>query len=354
MTGTLDIEINRIKRSKIDQVDFKNIKFGKVYSDHMFISDFDKEWADFRIIPYGNLSLSPGTSVIHYGQSIFEGLKAHKNEKGEILVFRPFDNHKRMNVSAERMCIPAIPEEVFMGGLTRLIELDKSWVPDQPGTSLYIRPYMFATDEYIGIRPSDTFKFIIFSCPVGAYYSKPVKVKVETYYSRSFEGGTGFAKAAGNYAVSLYPMVMAQKQGYDQLIWTDGKTHQYIEESGTMNIMFVIDDTLITAPAGNTILKGITRHSVLTLARDWGYKVDERRVTVAEVIDAIKSNRLQEAFGTGTAATIAHIKTIGHEGTDYELPPVEEREFSNKVFNTLEDLKYGRIEDKFGWIYKIK
>ena len=354
MTGTLNLEINTIAKSRLPEVDFNNIKFGKVYSDHMFIGDYkDQKWQKFRIVPYGNLSLSPGTSVIHYGQSIFEGLKAHRNADGEVLLFRPYENYKRMIVSAERMCIPPPTEEMFMGGLLELLNLDKDWVPHVENTSLYIRPYMFATDEYIGIRPSDNYSFIIFTCPVGAYYTAPVRVKIETKFSRAVAGGTGAAKAAGNYAGSLFPMVQAQKEGYNQLIYTDGQQHKYLEEAGTMNIMFVIDDRLYTAPAGITILKGITRDSVLTLARDWEYPVEERKLSVDELIEALENNRVQEAFGTGTAATIAPIAAIGYEGKDYELPPVETRVFSNKVLKELEDIKHGRIEDTRGWILKL-
>jgi branched-chain amino acid aminotransferase len=258
-----------------------------------------------------------------------------------------------MIASAERMCIPPPTEEMFMGGLLELLNLDKEWVPHVENTSLYIRPYMFATDEYIGIRPSDNYSFIIFSCPVGAYYTAPVRVKIETKFSRAVAGGTGAAKAAGNYAGSLYPMVQAQKEGYNQLIYTDGQQHKYLEEAGTMNIMFVIDNKLFTAPAGITILKGITRDSVLTLARDWGYPVEERKLSVDELIEALENNRVQEAFGTGTAATIAPIAAIGYEGKDYELPPVETRVFSNKVLKELEDIKHGRIEDTRGWILKL-
>jgi branched-chain amino acid aminotransferase len=355
MSGTININIKKTPKSKISEVDFNNIIFGRVYSDHMFVADYKNgQWQDQRIVPYENLSLSPGCAVIHYGQSVFEGMKAYKNADGEILIFRPYENFKRINLSAERMCIPPVSEEMFMSGLNELIKLDRDWVPSQDGYSLYIRPFIFATDEYIGIRPSDNYKFVIFTCPVGAYYTKPVKVKIETYYSRTVEGGTGFAKAAGNYAASLLPMVESQRQGYEQLIWTDGKTHKFIEESGTMNVMFIIDGTLMTAPSGNTILKGITRDSVLTLAKDWGYKVEEKFITVDEVVDAIKAGKMEEAFGTGTAATIAQITTIGYEGVDYELPPIANRKFAPKVFEALENIKFGKTEDQHGWIYKVK
>jgi len=354
MMGTLNLEVSKIAKSRLHEVDFNNIKFGKVYSDHMFVADyFDGKWQKFRIVPYGNLSLSPATSVIHYGQSIFEGMKAHRNDAGEVLLFRPEENYKRMIASAERMCIPPPTEEMFMGGLLELLNLDKAWVPEVGDTSLYIRPYMFATDEYIGIRPSEKYSFIIFTCPVGAYYTAPVRVKIETKYTRAVEGGTGAAKAAGNYAGSLLPMVEAQKQGYNQVIYTDGQQHKYLEEAGTMNIMFVIDGKIVAAPVGITILKGITRESVLILARDWGYQVEERQISVDELIEALENNRVEEAFGTGTAATIAPISAIGYDGKDYELPAVEGREFSNKVLQELEDIKNGRKEDNRGWIVKL-
>ncbi len=354
MTETVNISITKIDKSKLDQVDFANIQFGKTYSDHVFIADYDGEkWKDFRIEPYDYLRLSPASPALHYGESVFEGMKAYKGSSGEILIFRPDENFKRLNISGERICMPALPEEVFMEGLKTLVSLDKGWVPDLEGTALYVRPFIFSSDEYIGIRPSDNFTFMIITCPVGAYYSKPVKVKIETHYTRAAPGGTGYAKAAGNYAGSLYPARLAQQQGYDQLIWTDSKEHIYIEESGTMNVMFVIDNVLITPPTGDTILNGITRKSVLRLARDWDMKVEERKIAVQEVVEAIEAGRLQEAFGTGTAATIAHIDTLAHEGKDHKLPPVADRVFSTKVLKTLDGIKTGMIPDKHDWVYQL-
>jgi branched-chain amino acid aminotransferase len=354
MTETMEIAIKRVAQSRIREIDFNNIPFGKVYSDHMFVADYKgKEWKNFQIVPYEYMTISPASPAIHYGQSIFEGMKAYKNQQGEALTFRPLDNYKRLNLSGHRLCMPHLPEEVFMEGLSALLNLDKDWIPSALGTSLYVRPFIFAADEYIGIRPSDDFKFMIITCPVGAYYSAPVKVKIETHYSRAMEGGTGGVKAAGNYAGALYPAKLAQDKGYHQLIWTDAKTHTYIEESGTMNVMFIIDDTLITAPVGDTILPGITRDSVLTLAREWGLQVEERKLAVTELIDAITTGRLKEAFGTGTAATIAHIELIGYEGVDYTLPEVSGREFSNKVLTTLDDIRLGKVADTYNWVYKI-
>lgn len=352
MIDTIDIAIRKTTQSRIHELDMDNIQFGKMYSDHMFVAEYtDGEWKDLRIEPYGNLSISPANAALHYAQSIFEGLKAYKNESGEVLVFRPEDNAKRMNKSAERMCMPEIPEELFMTALTELLKLDAAWVPDRSGTSLYIRPVAFANDPYVGIRPSETFKFLIFTSPVGAYYSEPVNVKIETKYTRAVAGGVGYAKTAGNYAASLYPAVQAQKEGYHQLIWTDGQTHQYIEEAGTMNLMFLIGGTLVTAPTGDSILNGITRNSVLTLAKDWGMNVEERRISVDELIQALESGELTEAFGAGTAATIAKINKIGHEGKDYVLPA--ERPLADKLFKALDAIKVGQAEDKWNWLYKV-
>ncbi|QNL21137.1 branched-chain amino acid aminotransferase [Hyphobacterium sp. CCMP332] len=352
MINTFEIQIQKTEKTKISSVDFDNVPFGKVYSDHMFLAEYKEgQWGNFRIEPYRNISLSPANSALHYGQSIFEGMKAYKMSDGKISIFRPHKNFQRMNRSAERMCMPAISEELFFEGIRSLVDLDREWIPSKENTSLYIRPFMFAIDEYIGIKPSDNYLFMIFTCPVGAYYAKPVNVKIETKYTRAVEGGTGAAKAAGNYAASLFPARIAQKEGYQQLIWTDGKEHKFIEESGTMNLMFVASDTLYTAPTGDTILEGVTRDSVLTLARDWGMKVEERRIQVSELVDALKEGRVQEAFGTGTAATIAHIASIGYEDKRYELPALENRTFSNKVLATLEGIKRGTQEDKFNWNY---
>lgn len=354
MIETLDLTINEIKESRISEIDFNNIQFARVYSDHMFVADYaDGNWQDMRISPYDYIRMTPANATLHYGQSIFEGLKAYKGPDGEVLIFRPFDNFKRMNLSAERMCIPAITEEMFIGGISELLRLDKQWVPDKPGTSLYIRPFIFATDEYIGVKPATNFKFMVITCPVGAYYSTPVKVKIETKYTRAGQGGTGFAKTSGNYARSLYPAKLAQEKGYHQLIWTDGQEHKYIEEAGTMNVMFIFGDKLVTPELGDSILAGVTRNSVLTLARDWGMEVEERRVTVEEVVEGARSGELKEAFGAGTAATIAHIELIGYKGEDFNLPPVEERVYSNKFLDALNGIRYGRTEDKFNWVYRV-
>lgn len=352
-TDIAEIKVVKTKNSRINEIDFNNIKFGREFSDHMFSMEYKNgEWQNPEIIPYKNLSFSPAMSALHYGQSIFEGLKAYRNGD-DVLTFRAKDNFTRMNKSAHRMCIPEIPEELVSLALKKLLTLDASWVPAGDSNSLYIRPFLFATDEYVGIKPSDNYRFLIFTCPVGSYYAEPLRVKIETEYTRAAYGGVGEAKCAGNYAASLYPAKMAQAKGYHQLVWTDSKEHKYIEESGTMNIMFMIGNKLVTPSLSGAILPGITRDSVLTLAKDWGYTVEERPITVDEIIHAAKNGTLKEAFGAGTAATIADIALIGHEGQNYELPPVENREFSKRVYQFLNNLKRGKEEDKWGWIEKI-
>jgi branched-chain amino acid aminotransferase len=355
MIDTMKIAIQQVKKTRVSEIDFANLAFGKVYTDHMFMADYNEgTWKNFRIVPYGHMPVSPATPAIHYGQSIFEGMKAYASaDEKEALVFRPMDNWKRMNISAERMCMPQIPEELFMESLNTLIDLDRTWVPNVEGSSLYIRPFMFSADEYIGIRPSLDFTFMIILSPVGPYYATPVKVKIETHYTRAVQGGTGYAKAGGNYGGAIYPAKLAQDQGYHQLLWTDGKNHEFIEESGTMNVMFVMDDVLVTPALSDSILAGITRQSVLDLARHWGMKTEERKVSVKELVSALEQGRVQEAFGAGTAATIAHIELIGYDGKDYKLPPVSERKFSQRAFQELENIKHGKSPDLFGWIHRI-
>ncbi len=340
--------------SRIHEIDFNDLKFGKFFSDHMLVADYaNGTWKEAKILPFGPLTHSPAMSVLHYGQAIFEGLKAYRQPDGSVAMFRPEDNYKRFNHSATRMCMPEMPEDIFMGGLMQLLRLDEPWVPKSRGSSLYIRPFMYATDEFIGVRPSETYRFIIFTCPVGVYYNEPIRVKVEKEYSRVADGGIGSAKAAGNYAAALYPAKLSQEKGYHQLLWTDAKSHEYFEESGTMNVMFLVNNTLITPQLGNTILNGVTRRSVITLAKEFGYNVEERRVSVKEIMDAIEKGELKEAFGVGTAATIANILVINHEGTDYQLPPIETRKLGPKILSHLTDIREGHEADKYGWMVKI-
>lgn len=355
MTETLQISVKRAAQSRLKSVDFEQLPFGKICTDHMFVADYKNgAWQDARIVPYGNLSISPATPAIHYGQSIFEGLKAMRNtQESAAFVFRPYDNARRLNRSAERMCMPAVPEELFMEGLRTLIELDREWIPTAPGSSLYLRPFLFSADEYIGIRPSENFTFMIIASPAGPYYSTPVRVKIETHYTRAVAGGTGYAKAGGNYGGAIYPAKLAQDKGYHQLVWTDGVEHKYIEESGTMNVMFIIDGKLVTPPLSDSILAGITRDSVIQLARQWNVPVEERKITVTELIEGIQSGAVTEAFGAGTAATIIHIELVGFEGKDYYLPPIETRQFATRAYNELDNIKRGLAPDPFGWIVKL-
>jgi branched-chain amino acid aminotransferase len=354
LTDTLVLETHPVAQSRIQTVDFNNLQFGRVFADHMLVVDYaDGQWQTPQIVPYGPMEFTPALMALHYGQAIFEGMKAYKNVNGEVVVFRPQKNWERFNKSAVRMCMAELPEELFLGGLTELLRLDAAWVPSQPGCSLYIRPFMFATDEYVGVAPSKTYKFLIINSPVGAYYSKPVKLKIETEYVRAAQGGVGFAKNAGNYGGSLYPARLAQEQGYDQIIWTDHKEHRFVEEAGTMNLMFVIDGKLVTAPKSDTILDGVTRDSILTIARDWGMGVEERPVSVDELVEGIQSGRVQEAFGAGTAAVVSPMYAIGYRGTDYALPPLTDASFSRRVYRELDDIKLGRTPDTRGWVYKI-
>lgn len=349
------ISVEKTTQSKLSQVNFNNIVFGKQFSDHMFVVDYkDGEWKDLSIKPYEKLSLSPACAALHYGQAVFEGMKAYKNEQGEIFLFRPEENAKRINVSASRMCMPEIPQDIFLEGLKKLIEIDAGWVPSVKGCSLYIRPFMFASEQILGVRPANEYKFIIFTSPVGAYYSEPVHVKIEKKFTRAAEGGVGYAKAAGNYAAALYPAKIAQEQGYHQLVWTDAKEHKYIEESGTMNIMFHINDKIITPSLDfQTTLAGITRDSVITLLKEWGVTVEERRVTVEEVVKAAKNGSLKDVFGTGTAATIAQVASISEEEVKYNLPDIASRELSNKLDSYLKKLRHGEVEDKHNWLVKL-
>lgn len=352
-TEQFSIRVEPTQSSRLSQVDFNNLKFGQIMSDHMLVAEYDNgRWEDVSIVPYGDLTISPSMSALHYGQAIFEGIKAYKFEDGTVSIFRPDKNWERFNRSAARLQMPEVPEEIFLGGLKKLLDIDRDWVPSKEGTSLYIRPFMFATEAALGVHPSASYKFVIITCPVGAYYSKPISLKVETHYTRAAEGGVGFSKNAGNYALSLHPTQIANDEGYDQIMWTDAKEHKYIEEAGTANLIFRIGDAIIT-PHGDTILHGVTRRTIMELAEKWGYKAEQRKVSVKELIDGIEAGVVSEAFAAGTAATITHIDRIGFEGKDYTLPPVEGREFSNKVLDYLNQLRYGKIEDPFGWNFIV-
>ena len=347
--------VTHTSQSHLSAVDWDNLPFGKIFADHMFVMEYaNGEWQKGEIIPFGPIDMHPAMSAIHYGQSIFEGMKAYRNQSNEVVLFRPELNARRFAESAARMCMPEIPEDLFLEAVKQLVSIDAAWVTDKPGYALYIRPFMFATDEFVGIKPSDTYKFVIINSPVGAYYAEPVRVKIEEHYTRAAVGGVGRAKAAGNYGASLYPAKLAQQQGFHQLVWTDAKTHTFIEESGTMNIVFVIDDKIITpTEEADTILRGTTKKTVLELARQWGIPVEERPVTVSEIIDAAKTGKLQDAFGAGTAATIAPIALIGYRDEKITLPALETRTLSLKIKAHLDGIKSGAIEDTMHWVQKV-
>ena len=350
MIDTLQIKITKNSNSRLAETEFKDIPFGKIFTDHMFVADFENgEWKNFEILPYGPIPMSPAISALHYGQAIFEGMKAYRLPNGDISVFRADKNFERFNISADRMAMPTIPEEIFMQGIATLINIDKGWVPSQENYALYLRPVMFATDDSLGVRASSNYKFVVLASPTGPYYTKALKVKIETKYTRANEGGVGYAKTAGNYARSLYPFAEAQKEGFDQLIWTDSATHSFVEESGAANVMFVLDGKLITAAVGETILNGVTRDTIIALAKDKGITVEERKVTVAEIIAGAKNGTLTEAFAVGTAATVTQIGEIGYEGELYQLSDPNTRTISTGIAKELNEIRNGLAADKFGW-----
>jgi branched-chain amino acid aminotransferase len=347
------MKISKTPKSRIDSVDFNNLVFGTNFSDHMLVCVFkDGAWQEPEIKPYGAVPMNYSLHALHYGQAAFEGLKAYKNSEGEVSIFRPEENWKRLNRSGERLLMPAVPREVFMDGLSALIELDKNWVPDDPENSLYIRPFLYSSSEFIAARPSEEYTFCILCSPVGPYYAGAVGVKIETEYSRAAGGGIGFTKAAGNYGGAFYPTAQAIKEGYNQVIWTDHKEHKYIEESGTMNLMLVIGDTLVTPPLTDRILAGITRNSVIELTKSWGWNVEERPISVEEVIENAKSGNLKEAFGVGTAAVVSPINRIGLNGTDYTIPTPEGGK-GMEIKKGLSAIRKGEVEDSFNWMVKV-
>lgn len=349
------IPVSHTSSSRIGQVDFKNLEFGLHISDHMLVAEYSNgAWQDPRIVPYGQMEFYPAMMALHYGQSVFEGMKAFRMDNGDVSVFRSGTHFERFNRSLERMCMPAVPPSLFMDGLFELIKTDQQWVSGVPGCSLYLRPFSFASEPRLKIKVAEKYHFIILTSPAGPYHSKPYRLKVETEYTRTFEGGTGFAKCAGNYGSSYYPMQLALKEGYDQVLWTDGKEHKYIDEVGMMNVMFLIDGVLTTPKLNTAILSGVTRDSVLTLAHDLGVKVEERRISVAEIGEGIRSGKVTEAFGTGTAAVVAPVATIRIEGTDLHIPEPGSGSFQNQVKEKLERIRLGREPDLYGWNHIIK
>ena len=353
MVAVTELKITRAERSKLNDINFENLPFGKYFTDHMLEADYENgEWKNVEIKPYQPLLLSPSLAALHYGQAIFEGMKAYKNAQGEAFIFRPQANFERFNISAERMQMPTVPEEIFIEGLKQLIHLDSAWIPQKDDHSLYIRPVMFSSDEVIGVRPSDSYKFLIILSPTGPYYAAPMRLYVEEKYVRAAPGGTGYAKAAGNYGASMYPTAQARKKRYDQVLWTDAIEHKYVQEVGMMNVMFIVGNKVLTPDLKEgTILDGVTRNSALVVLKDMGFEIEERPVSIDELIDAYKVGQLREAFGTGTAATIATIKELRYE--DFVM------QFDTSTWKTapalkkvLDDIRYGRREDTWGWMVK--
>ncbi|WP_326282851.1 branched-chain amino acid aminotransferase [Tamlana sp. 2201CG12-4] len=349
-----DIEVIRAKTTKINDVDFDNLKFGHVFSDHMLECNFkDGKWEAPKVVPYAPITLDPSAKIFHYGQSVFEGMKAYKDSDKNVWLFRPVDNFKRLNISSKRLAIPELPENYFMDGLKALLEVDKDWIPTNEGSSLYIRPFVFASGNGFHASPADEYKFIICTAPSGAYFAGDVKVLIEEKYSRSANGGVGFAKAGGNYAGQFYPTQLAIEKGYQQVIWTDDNTHEYIEEAGAMNIFVRINDTLITGPTSDRILDGITRKSIIELAKTENIPVEVRKITVSEVVEAAKNGTLKEMFGAGTAAVVSPISGFGYKDTDYELPKLD-KTYAEYLKKRITDIQTNKAEDPFGWRYELK
>ena len=332
--------------------------FGKIFTDHMFVLDYTEGqgWHDPRIIPYQPLTLDPSCMVFHYGQTVFEGLKAYKTKDKEVLLFRPEQNFKRLNKSSARLSIPALDEELALEGLKQLVTIDRDWIPEAPGTSLYIRPFIIATEPYLGVSPAKNYQFIIIMSPVGSYYAEginPVKILVESEYVRAVKGGTGEAKTGGNYSSSLKAQQKASEHGYSQTLWLDGKEHKYIEEVGSMNVFFIIDGKAVTPALNGSILPGITRDSILTVLNSKGIPVEERRISIDEVVEAQKAGKLQEAFGTGTAAVISPIGELLVNGENLVVNNNEIGTITKYLYDTLTGIQYGEMEDQFGWTTKL-
>jgi branched-chain amino acid aminotransferase len=348
------IKLTLTKESRIGEIDFNNLQFGKKYADHMLVADFDgQEWKNAEILPFQHLSVSPSNAAWHYGQAIFEGIKAYMDQEGEPMIFRPYDNYARFNTSAERMGMPLVPEWLFIGGMDLLIDADRNWVPTNQGSSLYLRPFMIAADEFIGVKPSDTYKFVIITSPSGPYFNKPIKLLVQDKYIRAFPGGVGYAKAAGNYGGAMYPTMQAKKQGYDQILWVDGAEFKNLQECGTMNVFAIIGNKAITPDlTQGTILAGVTRTSVMDILTDMGLTVEERPISIEEVVAAWKDGSLREVFGTGTASSVAYVEQLDYKEHHIKLDTTK-YSVGAEVIERLDAIRTGRAEDPRNWNYKI-
>lgn len=349
------IKIKAVKKSRVSEVDFDNIPFGRVFSDHMFVADYKNgKWKNARIAPFAEFKIHPANMGLHYGQSIFEGMKASKNQDGVPCLFRPEKHSQRINASAARMCMPAFPEKLFLAGLNELLALDADWIPTNPGASLYIRPLMFASENHIGVAVSQEYTFMIMTGPVGPYYTKPVRLIVENQYVRAVSGGVGEAKTAGNYAASLLPAQLAKAKGYDQVMWMDSKEFKYIQEAGTMNLVFVIDGKVVTPKADGAILKGITLDTFKHILKAKNIPFEERLLSIDEVVEAYKAGKLQEVFGSGTAAVVSHVAEITYNDFTMTLPPIESRTIGNMLYAEINGLRTGTIEDTYGWVHPVE
>jgi branched-chain amino acid aminotransferase len=353
----MKISITKAEQSRISELDFDNLEFGRIFSDHMFEMTYsDGKWHSAEIKPYGPITFEPSMMALHYGQSVFEGMKAYYVDDDTIHLFRPRDHHARLNNSARRLCMPEINESIFIDAIEELLKLDYEWVPKKHGQALYIRPVMFATEEYLAAKVSQEYRFFIITSPVGAYYNEgfnPVKLTTSDQFVRAVKGGTGEAKAAGNYGGSFLPALRAQQNGYTQVLWLDANEHKYVEEVGTMNIFFLIGDTLITPLLGGTVLPGITRRSVITLANDWKIKVEERKISIDELFDAYRSETLKEIFGAGTAAVIAPVGLVHHQGQKIHLDMEKIGPFSKRMYDTITGIQYGKVKNEHGWAHTV-
>ena len=351
----IKITLNKNLKPKPDE---NTLVFGQTFTDHMFVMDYNEEngWHNAQILPYGNIQLDPASMILHYGQEVFEGMKAYRSEQGNIMLFRPEKNFERLNTSNDRLCIPKLDEEFCLEALIKLLELDKDWVPHLPGTSLYIRPFIIATQKGLGVHPAKEYKFLIICCPVGSYYKEglnPVKIYVEDEYVRAVKGGTGFIKSGGNYAASLKGQEKAEKMNYSQVLWLDGKERKYIEEVGAMNVFFKIDGKVVTPSLEGSILPGITRRSTIELLKSWNIPVEERKISIDELITAYNENKLEEAFGTGTAAVISPIGEFNYQNKVMVVNNNQIGELSQKLYDTLTGIQWGKIKDNFGWVKKL-
>ena len=353
----MEIKITRTTTPKT-RPDPKTLGFGKVFTDHMFLLNYEtgKGWHDARVVPYAPLELDPSAMVFHYAQEVFEGMKAYRTPDGGVQLFRPYDNARRMNDSCERLCIPPVPEELFVEAVKTLVGVDADWVPTEPETSLYIRPFIIATDAHLGVHASHTYIFCIICSPVGAYYAEginPVRIYVESDDVRAVKGGTGYTKCGGNYAASIRAGEKAEKAGYAQVLWLDGVERKYIEEVGSMNVLFKIDGKVVTPALTGSVLPGITRRSCLQLLRDWGYEVEERLISAQELFDAADAGKLEEAWGSGTAAVISPVGEMGWEDRHTVIHGGTIGELTQRLYDTLTGIQWGKIEDPYGWTEKV-